>query len=243
MTAPHELDDLSQNLSETQDKKPCMKPFPSVPVPSLNLPLPLHIIHHPKEKKSKSTAIHAMVLAPNDTRIHEFPDFPPFDPNETLCLFPSPDSKLVSELDLSKFKQVVFIDSTWSQTKQICAHPRVQALTKVRIQNHRTHFWRVQDESPEFLATIEAIYYFYKEFHEATHGGKYDGEFDDLLYFFAYTYEHIQSVFTNDLTKLPSKKFKKEYLRSRQTDSSETPSSSPQETEQDEKQSDTPHKQ
>ncbi len=61
-------------------------------------------IHHPKELKSKSTAIHAKVLAPGATNytmiyltyqedviVYEFPDFPDYSKHrdDVLLLFPS----------------------------------------------------------------------------------------------------------------------------------------------------------
>jgi hypothetical protein len=45
-------------------------------------------VHHPTEKVSKSTAIHAQMLAPDDVVIHEFPEFPSFDASETVVLYP-----------------------------------------------------------------------------------------------------------------------------------------------------------
>ncbi|KAK2947457.1 putative DTW domain protein [Blattamonas nauphoetae] len=193
----------------------CLKPLPSVPIPHLTLPIPLHIVHHPKEKKSKSTAMHALILAPESTTIHEFPNFPDFNPKETLCLFPAEDAKLLEDFDVSPFKQVVFIDSTWSQAKQICRDARIQSLTKVRIHDQKTLFWRTQTEAPEFLATIEAIYYFFKEYFEASHKQPYNGEFDNLMFFYAFNYEHIQDLFAKSKDRLVSRKISDSYLRER----------------------------
>ncbi len=40
-----------------------------------------------------------------------------------------------------------------------------------------------------------AIYYFVQEYQTKLAGGVYKGEFDDLLYFFSYTYELIQKTY------------------------------------------------
>jgi hypothetical protein len=46
------------------------------------------------------------------------------------------------------------------------------------------------------LATIEAIYFFFKEFN-----ANYQGEYDDLMYFYAHQYELIQNKYRNDTSK------------------------------------------
>ncbi|KAH7823370.1 putative fibroblast growth factor 7 [Monocercomonoides exilis] len=193
----------------------CMLPFSQYPPPQLKLPLELNIVHHPKEKKAKSTAVHAKIVCPAQTTIWEFPDFPTFNPNETLCVFPSDEAKSLTELDLSNFTKVVFIDSTWHQTHSMCLDPRIASLTKVRLNKHKTLFWRYQKESEDFLATIEAIYFFFKEFHMAQHDGKYDGEFDNLLFYYIFQYEHIQTLYENDEQKHLSKHLDPSYYRSR----------------------------
>ena len=44
-------------------------------------------------------------------------------------------------------------------------------LPRVHIASYRTMFWRYQTGlSDQFLATIEAIYYFFVEWHRAQHG-------------------------------------------------------------------------
>jgi DTW domain-containing protein YfiP len=158
-------------------------------VPNVKLPILLDIVHHPKEKINKSTAIHACVLCPQQTTMWEFPNIPTFNPEETLVLFPSVEAKSLNEIDLKKFRRAVFIDCTWNQTHPIVTHPNIVNLTRIKIQNHRTLFWRYQNESPEFLATIEAIYFFFKEFYTVLNGGTYNSECDDILYFYAFQYE------------------------------------------------------
>jgi hypothetical protein len=45
------------------------------------------------------------------------------------------------------------------------------------------------------LSTIEAIYYFVREYHENILGGSYLDEYDDLLFFFVYFYRKIREKY------------------------------------------------
>ena len=193
----------------------CMKPLPQYPPPPITLPIRMDIIHHPKEPKVKSTAVQAIALCPTQADIWEFPNFPTFNPSETLFLYPSPDAKHFDEIDLHHYKRAVFVDSTWPQSKTICADPRLTSLTKISIDTHQTLFWRCQNEPPEFLATIEAIYFFYKAYIEAQNGGKYNGEVDNLLWYYVFQYEYIQAIFAKDPSKLASRKLAPSYYRAR----------------------------
>ena len=59
------------------------------------------------------------------------------------------------------------------------------------IEAKETTFWRYQEVGKSNLATVEALYYFMKDYAEVMLGGgedKYDGRFDDLLYFYAFKY-------------------------------------------------------
>lgn len=40
------------------------------------------------------------------------------------------------------------------------------------------------------MATVEALYYFMKDYAETQ--GEYEGQFDDLLYFYAFKYSQLQ---------------------------------------------------
>ncbi|KAJ3432461.1 dtw domain-containing protein [Anaeramoeba flamelloides] len=186
-------------------------------IPQLTLPLKTYIVHHPKEKVSKSTAIHAKVLAPESVEIIEFPlgldalvenseNDQAFDLNSTLLLFPSEESKPISEVDWGKIKNVVFIDSTWLQTRRILRDPRIKNLPKIQINAHKTRFWRHQKVSDYCLATIEAIYFFFKEFVAHKNNGKYEGQVDNLLFFFEYTFQLIQKKYKRE--KRPFKHIK-----------------------------------
>eukprot|EP01083_Nonionella_stella_P272801 925259_1 len=54
--------------------------------PAVKLPMDLDIIHHPLERLSKSTAVHACVLSDQQVQMHDFPDIPQYDPADTVPL-------------------------------------------------------------------------------------------------------------------------------------------------------------
>jgi len=163
--------------------------------------------HHPLELKSKSTAIHAKILSPETVNIYPSTGFPDYaaDPDGVLLLFPSKNAKSINDIDLSKCTRVVVIDCTWNQVNAIVKDPKLQGLQTVKLQAHKTTFWRYQFKSDEFLATIEAIYYLYRELWTATHEGSYRGELDDLLFFYAYFYKMIQKRYKDRKQVFPRK--------------------------------------
>lgn len=166
--------------------------------PHISLPIICDVIHYETEQQSKSTALHAKVVAYDDVRIHRFPSdtLYDWDPEDTVVLFPSDDAVPVEELDFGKIKHVVFVECQWHNAHRILKDPRVARLKHVKIKNYETKFWRWQNVGNECLATIEAIYYFYREYVTATNPDKaYHGEVDNLLYYFAFTYEMLQSIY------------------------------------------------
>lgn len=55
----------------------------------VKLPISVDIIHHPQEKVSKSTGLHARVMAPEYVRFLRFPqEVPEYDPASTVLVFP-----------------------------------------------------------------------------------------------------------------------------------------------------------
>ncbi|EKE37003.1 DTW domain containing protein [Entamoeba nuttalli P19] len=165
-------------------------------LPQVNLPIKLDIIHHPTEKVAKSTALTACIVAKDDTQWIEFPnEIPQYDPNETILLFPSPDAKRLSDFDdLKKYKRMVCIESVWYKANAVLNHPNIKNLPKAIICAEETLFWRYQNISNTNLSTIEAIYYFYRDYYTCMNG-KYNGECDDLLYFFTHIYHRVQDFY------------------------------------------------
>eukprot|EP00003_Mantamonas_plastica_P021572 TRINITY_DN3515_c1_g2_i1.p1 TRINITY_DN3515_c1_g2~~TRINITY_DN3515_c1_g2_i1.p1 ORF type:complete len:318 (-),score=87.65 TRINITY_DN3515_c1_g2_i1:665-1618(-) len=176
--------------------------------PKVHLPIDLEIVHHPKEKLSKSTIPHAMVIADN-AHIHEYREVElDFDEADTVILYPGENAIDIQDLDLDAVKRVVVIDGTWSQAKTMSRDPALTKLKQVKIGNYETMFWRHQQKGKDHLATIEAIYYFYRELYTAINaqgkgetgvvGSEYAGEADNLLFFYMYKYRLIQKVYKEE---------------------------------------------
>ncbi|EPY24512.1 hypothetical protein STCU_07143 [Strigomonas culicis] len=124
--------------------------------------------------------------------------------------------------DLASYKHAVFIDSTWQQSKSIARDERVRGFKQVRIKTQTSLFWRFQNNDPSYLATVEAIYYFLREYivqvnkkkeaaqpaseekatappsteaeeeEEADVQRYYHGEVDDLLFYYINQYIGVQ---------------------------------------------------
>ncbi|KAM4602829.1 tRNA-uridine aminocarboxypropyltransferase 1 isoform 1-T2 [Polymixia lowei] len=104
----------------------------------------------------------------------------------------TPDEAKGLESRVCPLERVVFIDSTWNQTNRIITDERLQALLQVELKMRKTCFWRHQKGKPEtYLATIEAIYYFLKDYHEQCLAQEYSGEYDNLLFFYSYLHSLI----------------------------------------------------
>ncbi|XP_024150835.1 tRNA-uridine aminocarboxypropyltransferase 1 [Oryzias melastigma] len=95
-------------------------------------------------------------------------------------------------------QRVVFIDSTWNQTNKIITDERLQGLLQVELKTRKTCFWRRQKGKPDtYLSTIEAIYYFLLEFHQSFLAQEYNGEYDNLLFFYSYLHSVINKAKTS----------------------------------------------
>ncbi|KAM9366929.1 tRNA-uridine aminocarboxypropyltransferase 1 [Symphorus nematophorus] len=110
----------------------------------------------------------------------------------------TPDERKGSESRVYPLQRVVFIDSTWNQTNKISTDERLQDLLQVELKTRKTCFWRRQKGKPDtYLATIEAIYYFFKDFHELCLAQEYNGEYDNLLFFYCYLHSVINKAKTS----------------------------------------------
>ncbi|KAH9601453.1 DTW protein [Trypanosoma melophagium] len=211
-------------LREQQGRNPCPKcgkrrqyycydcltvVHPESHPPPLSLPLNVYVILHPGELRGKSTSLAASTIS-SDLHILEYPEVPAdLEPESTLVLYPSSQSTELGDIkDLNCFKNVIFIDSTWQQSKAIARDERVHKFKHVRIKSQTSLFWRFQNNDPSYLATVEAIYYFLREF--ITHKNQrsegegapfYHGEVDDLLFYFINQYIAVQQRYTHDSTK------------------------------------------
>jgi DTW domain-containing protein YfiP len=97
------------------------------------------------------------------------------------------------------------VDGTWRQASSLTKFTEeLKNIRKVTIKPQKTLFWRYQDKSENHLATIEALYYFLKEYHESyesSNDNSYDGRYDDLLWYYKYFYEFIQATYRDDKNK------------------------------------------
>ncbi|XP_060078101.1 tRNA-uridine aminocarboxypropyltransferase 1-like [Ylistrum balloti] len=95
------------------------------------------------------------------------------------------------------FDKVIIIDSTWNQTKRISSDERLRGLTCLELKTRHSNFWRHQkDLPPTYLSTIEAIYYFVRDYHDIFLASeKYDGRYDNLLFFFTFMYNKIKNMY------------------------------------------------
>ncbi|XP_044726656.1 tRNA-uridine aminocarboxypropyltransferase 1 isoform X2 [Chrysoperla carnea] len=121
-------------------------------------------------------------------------------------------------LDKLPIDRAVFIDSTWHQSKGIYKDDRIKRLQCVALQNRVSQFWRHQKNSPRwYLATIEAIHQFCVEMHINAWGfnknyypadrlnsvhstvlpSGYNGQYDNLLYFFKYMHGKIHLYYNH----------------------------------------------
>lgn len=119
--------------------------------------------------------------------------------------------------------RVVLIDSTWNQSRGIYADKKLQNLPKIVLQNRISQFWRHQKGSPRwYLSTVEALHQLMLELHlcawgrnsrytsyltlhypihddeDHSHCEPYNGQYDNLLYFFKYLYEKLHSLYKHE---------------------------------------------
>ncbi|XP_026484995.1 tRNA-uridine aminocarboxypropyltransferase 1 [Vanessa tameamea] len=119
--------------------------------------------------------------------------------------------------------RLVLIDSTWNQSRGIFADKRLQKIPQIVLQNRISQFWRHQKGSPRwYLSTIEALHQLLLELHMSAWGRSilyeneltkhfpihtqenhtlckpYDGQYDNLLYFFKYMYEKLHTLYKHD---------------------------------------------
>ena len=185
----------------------CLLPLVAPPF----VELPLHVImyalftrfRHPGENAQSSTAGYCKMACPEKVSVFvdnllnsqhiqeggilgEDDVMTKFD--NCVLLYPCDDALPVQELP-STVDTLVVIDGTWSQAKAM-AHILSPKMNCTTLNAYTTKFWRFQSLSDKYLATIEAIYYFFVEY--ALRNGSYDGRYDNLLYYFKAKYSIIQ---------------------------------------------------
>jgi len=135
----------------------------------VKLPINIELVHHPQEKITKSTGLHACLTSPTQARLVRFPDeLPDYSPEDTVVLFPTADAVELSDanLDFSKIKRAVVIEATWQKANTVVQHPKIVNLPKIKLTQRISTFWRHQELGNQFLSTLEAIYYLCVEAYE-----------------------------------------------------------------------------
>jgi DTW domain-containing protein YfiP len=119
----------------------------------------------------------------------------------------------LTSIPRESFDRIVVIDGTWIQAKQICNKtPVLQKMQRVTIAPRKTHFWRYQNVDDFHLATIEAIYYLYREFGEA-YQAPYDGSYDNLLFYYKFFYNMIQDNYSMKSASFSRRHQQKDYIK------------------------------
>lgn len=186
-----------------------MKEGRQIEFPRLFLPLHVDILKHVSELESKSTALHAKLLAPDHVTLHSYPDQlmrleEHLKSSACVLLFPTNDSIPMNQIDWSNIKRFIVLDGTWNQVRGMSLHPILQKLPRIHIENAETLFWRSngrgKEDRPDLLATIEAIYHFFHQ-HAIITIGHYEGQYDNLLFLFIAAYMKIRESMSSRLEK------------------------------------------
>ncbi|CCI42496.1 unnamed protein product [Albugo candida] len=196
-----------------------------VTVPQIDLPLQLFIYF--RDKVKKSTAPHARVIAPRHARIIPMTtsesEFPNFDAEKTLVVYPTNTAATLFELDaisLSKIENLVFIDSSWKKAPSVLQHCSLSELRCIKLAHPpaQSKFWRYHEAGEGCISTIEAIELMLQEYLLATNAAniKIDtsissSEISKLLFFFERIYVTIASKHEHDI--LPMHEQSKEKRR------------------------------
>jgi len=209
---------------------------PDITLPEINLPLHVHILRGKEENERKSTAAHIKILDNEHSSIYYLPDFPTFAQEQTkriLVLYPSPTSIPISSLNINDYDGLIVVDTTWGKVGGVLQCPEMiyTQYTYVHLSIYHTLFWRYQPLGPHCLSTIEALYYFFREW-EINRKRKeiidnqqnnntssipsdtsspnetilsdsqyYDGRYDNILLFFLHQYHRIQKEYTEGINK------------------------------------------
>ncbi|TPX69949.1 hypothetical protein SpCBS45565_g02126 [Spizellomyces sp. 'palustris'] len=180
--------------------------------PHVKLPISVDIYRDPRETEGKSTSAHARIIAPNSVTVKvenmvKAPDtssitkYP--DPQRCLLLFPSEDALPLDDIKPGSFDKLIVLDGTWKQGKAMAGAIAGQNFQKVSIRSRRTLFWRYQPFGESYLSTIEAVYWFFRDFHDAYSRDPYDGRYDNLLFYFKLQWGLIQGIYSRN----PQKQF------------------------------------
>ena len=80
---------------------------------------------------------------------------------------------------------MILIESSWDAGEKMLENKNLQPLRHLKLlPMKKTLYWRDHHFGSDGVCTIEAIYYFYRQYYERLNEGSYDGRYDDLLFYF-----------------------------------------------------------
>lgn len=188
------------------------------PVPRVHLPLRFEVVQARSEVAQKSTAGQATALAPDHVRLWR--SWPECKSNVSVglnasdagvaLLYPRADAVPLSEAGL--LHTLVVIDAPWTTASVIALQDPFASMRCVQLDvgDRGSAFWRYvpvrgersafnPDAVQNFLCTVEAIHECCVEKDPPAAAG---GEFDDLLWLFAFQHRRVSAAIASD----PSKK-------------------------------------
>lgn len=198
----------------------CIVPLVTPPeaIPTVSLPLHVHILQTGAENPQRSTAQHVPLLAPAHATVwRPFPDCSDKFYDEVLktaldgsiaVLYPSKDAFTPHQAlsTLPNLSQIIVIDSTWTKSVLLASHPHLDALPKLTLPpGYSTRFWRyapkrgVHSEyfNPDkvgcLMSTVESVHRFCVEYNLVK--GETKLPCDDLLWMFSFLHSRVREVY------------------------------------------------
>ena len=107
-------------------------------------------------------------------------------------------SELTDE-ELNSIDAVAAIDCTWHQAPAMLRNMPQTGISFISLNKYKTTFWRYQHHTEECLATVEAIYYFYKEYtaelaKRHPNAPAVSSNIDDLLFIYNLQYLNMKQA-------------------------------------------------
>jgi len=197
-------------------------------VPRIALPVQLHIVLHPKCKRSNATSLQAKLLSHDGhVFVHLYPRIPAFDAASSLVLFPGPKAitmrqwfqqqrvadGMASAPPTSGVHKIIVLESAWgAAAEQLLEHRNIRSLPLVCLDpeaRYHTQYWRDQHLGLAHLSTIEAAHYACREYvaaaaNELGAALEYDEQqLSALLFLFACERRRLETFFRERPGLLP----------------------------------------
>lgn len=176
-----------------------------LPLPErIQLGLEVHILRHPREPASKSSAAGLPLLA-DDIHCHDLGSATITDYLGNLLsregmwvVYPSPHAVPTSCVDWSKVSSIMLIDCRWAQANGVVRdHPALTNMPAIRLETSaRSMFWRrgfAENETQGFVSTAECLRLLLRERAKAL--GHAEEPLDHLLLFFAQQHQIITQYY------------------------------------------------